>query len=266
MKGCDTVREILPEVAAGAQSAEARAHVDACDACRAELDDLRAILAASETDLDPLPETRARRLVLEDLGALADIRRRAVRIVGAALATTALLAPLVLLVHVRPDLGELPRAFLVTSIVLLVLLGATGLLLATRVSGLSRGAAAAFVVLAAASFVAFAFAMPSGPSSLVPLPGLDTLRHMVPCFVVASIHAVLPLGLAALLLARARFFPAPAAVTLGVGAGLLGIPVVELFCPISVTSHILVAHGGAVVLATLLSTIALRGMERRRLG
>lgn len=264
MSACDAIRERLIDVASGRADAEVDAHVEICRDCRAELEDFQAIVSAPDGAPEPLPETAAPRLVREDLDALVALRRKAPAVVAAAVLVTAIGVPVIMSVHTRRDLAELPAGFLYGSIAMLVILGATGILLATRLSGLSRTLAGTFVGLATAAFVGIAVSMPSGPSSIVPLPGADTMRHMLPCFLVATFHGLLPIGLTAWLLSRARFFPAAASLCVGVGAGLLATPVVEMFCPISVTSHLLIAHGGAVVAATLASLAGCRALEKRR--
>jgi len=264
VSACDSVRERLVEAASGADDPIVRAHVQSCGECRAELEDLRAILEAPDAGMDPPPRTEAPRLVRDDLEAIGILRRRAPAIVAGAVATAAILFPVLVAIHARRDLAELPRGFLYSSVAMQVVLGATGILLATRLSALSRTLAGVFAGLSAALFIGFAVAMPSGPSSLVPLPGADTVWHMVPCYLVATIHGVLPVGLTAWLLSRARFFPVAASVCAGIGAGLLSTPAVEMICPVSVTSHVLVAHGGAVVTVIAISLLAFRSLEARR--
>jgi hypothetical protein len=266
MSACERFREGLLDVASGAEDAGVRAHVAECADCRRELEELRGILAAPAEEIEAPPETNAPALVREDLAAIAALGGRAPLVAAAALAMMAIGIPAIMLVHRRPDLAELPKGFLWSALVTMALLGAAGVVFATRLSALSRTLAGTFVAVAAIAFAGLALAMPSGPSSVVPAPGADAARHMVPCFVVATGQALLTVAVVAWLLRHARFFPGPAAICVGVGAGLLAMPVVEVFCPVSVATHLFAAHGGAIAFAALLSRAGFRMMERRRLG
>jgi hypothetical protein len=85
----------------------------------------------------------------------------------------------------------------------------------------------------------------------------------VPCLRLGSICALVSGGLFFLLLKRGFFTsPVAASTTMGFFAGLSGVAVLALHCPIQNSAHIIVWHLGAMVVAGLAGALA--GTLRRR--
>ncbi|HVW08749.1 MAG TPA: NrsF family protein [Bryobacteraceae bacterium] len=115
-----------------------------------------------------------------------------------------------------------------------------------RVLSPLAGAAAAVVLLCSATLLLF--------------PSYDMTRFFargIPCLRLGTLCAV-PGGIAAWLLMRRGFIvdPARAAFAGGALAGLLGIAVLALHCPIFTAPHIIVWHVGVIVVTSIAGAVA----------
>ena len=128
---------------------------------------------------------------------------------------------------------------------------------------LSRRALVATALGAATLVVGVTLATAVAAPHPVP-PGL-WLRFAGECFVAAALSGV-PLVAAAGWLA-ARALPTRPALTgalYGLGAGLVSDAGVRLYCWVSDPGHVLVSHGGAIVVFMALGAVAAMLLERRR--
>ncbi len=124
-----------------------------------------------------------------------------------------------------------------------------GLALREAVPGRELSAAAVAVTIgaAAALFVGLTLVTERVLPAAVP-PGIWG-RYAWECFWMAALSSVPGLAAAAWLAARALpTRPAVAGAIYGLGAGLMADAGVRLFCWVSAPAHVLIAHGGAILL------------------
>lgn len=99
----------------------------------------------------------------------------------------------------------------------------------------------------------------------MPEPGSAPVAKGVTCMTMESAIGLPAVLLTALLVARAwAVRPRWAGVLGGAGAGLLADAVQHLICPVSDLQHVLIWHGGAVLLLSLAGWLAGVLVERRR--
>ncbi|MGN6108205.1 MAG: NrsF family protein, partial [Kofleriaceae bacterium] len=184
--------------------------------------------------------------------------RRPVRQLAILVAVSLIYASgLVAALALRPDLGELPRAWIagVAAAWLLGFVAPSYLALVPRRGAVvPRGPLAAIAAVAASiGFVALGRAIhPAGPSS--GHHGWAALGHGHGCLEIGLGAALVPVALGALWLRRA--LPVGSrwiAAALGAGGGSLGGLVLHLHCRIADGPHVGVVHGGVVVVAALIS-------------
>jgi hypothetical protein len=91
------------------------------------------------------------------------------------------------------------------------------------------------------------------------------LRYAWECFGMAAVGSVPALAIVAWLASRALpTRPAVAGALYGLGAGIMADSGVRLFCRVSEPSHVLVAHGGAILFLSALGAVAATLVERRK--
>lgn len=221
----------------------------------------------------PLPP-ELRRLVRSDLRSVrplaAPARRALVLLVWAPVAV-ALVAGFL---PARPDAADLGWLFS-WGVVLAELAAGAGLVtlaLGEAVPGRGAGRQAGLLALAAAGslFVLLAvLARDASAGIVVPDPRWS---HGPACFGLTGLIGLTALAVAAVLILRASPLRASfAGLLAGAGAGLMAEGVHHLDCPVTHLAHVLVWHGGAVVLLALLGlgfglgleALERRGMERR---
>ncbi|HXN33544.1 MAG TPA: NrsF family protein [Polyangiaceae bacterium] len=151
----------------------------------------------------------------------------------------------------RSDLSALPRTTLAAEVA--IPLAAAGLALAAatargeRGMGAPKGRLAAWVLLSPAVFVAATLF--AGP------PDVDIesfWRHVLRCFLVTGLLGLGPLGLAAWAFRRG-FVAAPAwrMAGLGVACSAIAAASMTFLCSVGSPAHVLVGHGGLMVVAGL---------------
>ncbi len=175
------------------------------------------------------------------------------------------IAIVVELLGLRRDLPSLGWPMTVTQLAIEVALGLALVALALAESipgrGPTHGQTLTALLAAAAAFVIQA-AVTRGASPGVEVPHPLT-SHGLPCFALEAVVGVPALALVALLVVRAAPLRAAWAGALGgAGAALLADGVYRLHCPITDLRHVLVWHGAAVVLLTLLGLAAGLAWER----
>lgn len=98
-----------------------------------------------------------------------------------------------------------------------------------------------------------------------PVPAGAWVRYAWECFGMATVWSVPALAAVAWLASRALpTRPAVAGALYGLGAGLMADAGVRLFCRVSSPSHVLVAHGGAILFLVLAGAAAATAIERGR--
>jgi hypothetical protein len=126
---------------------------------------------------------------------------------------------------------------------------------------LSGRALAATVGAALALFAGLTFVTEYLVPAAVP-PGI-WVRYAWECFWMAAVSSVPVLAAAAWLAARALpTRPAVAGAVYGLGAGLMADAGVRLFCWVSAPAHVLVAHGGSIILLAVAGALAATAVER----
>jgi hypothetical protein len=126
---------------------------------------------------------------------------------------------------------------------------------------LSGAAVAATVGAALALFAGLTFATEAVAPAAVP-PGVWG-RFAWECFWMAAASSVPALAAAAWLVARALpTRPAVAGALYGLGAGVMADAGVRLFCWVSSPAHVLVAHGGSILLLAIAGAVAATLVER----
>ena len=126
---------------------------------------------------------------------------------------------------------------------------------------LSGAAVIATVAAAVVLFVGLTLVTERVLPSAVP-PGIWG-RYAWECFWMAAVSSVPGLAAAAWLAARALpTRPAVAGAIYGLGAGLMADAGVRLFCWVSAPAHVLVAHGGAILLLMAAGAGAATAVER----
>jgi hypothetical protein len=151
----------------------------------------------------------------------------------------------------RGDLSALPGKALFGEMA--IPLTAAGLALAVATSrgergmGIAKGRLAALVLLSPAVFVAATlFAGPADPDAE------SFWRHALRCFLVTGLLALGPLTLAAWAFRRA-FVAAPAwrMAALAIACSAMGAASMSLLCSVGSPAHVLVGHGGVMLVAGL---------------
>ncbi len=95
-------------------------------------------------------------------------------------------------------------------------------------------------------------------------PGLWWIDSII-CFRVSALGAAPALLMSAALAARAYpLRPAVAGALYGLGSGLIADAGLRLYCEYSVPGHVLIAHGGAIVLSTIAGMAVAVLLARRR--
>jgi hypothetical protein len=126
---------------------------------------------------------------------------------------------------------------------------------------LSRAAVAATVAVAAVLFVGLTLATEWVLPAEVPTGVWG--RYAWECFWMAAASSVPGLAVAAWLAARALpTRPAVAGAIYGLGAGLMADAGVRLFCWVSAPAHVLIAHGGSILLLMAAGAGAATALER----
>lgn len=96
-----------------------------------------------------------------------------------------------------------------------------------------------------------------------PEPAAIWLRSVRYCIRMSVFSGLPAVAIAVALAARALpFRPAVAGALCGLGAGLMTDAGVRLFCDVSTPAHVIVAHGGAVVVMTIAGAIVLVLVDR----
>lgn len=120
---------------------------------------------------------------------------------------------------------------------------------------LSPLAIAAAVAAAVAVFVGLTFVTRAIVPS-VEAPGV-VWRYIWECFWMSALTSVAPLAAAGWLAARALpTRPAVAGALYGLGAGLMNDAGVRIFCWVDSPRHVLIAHGGAILLLAITGALA----------
>lgn len=95
-------------------------------------------------------------------------------------------------------------------------------------------------------------------------PGLWWIDSLI-CFRVSALAAAPALFVSAALAARAYpLRPAIAGALYGFGSGLIADAGLRLYCEYSVPGHVLIAHGGAILLSTVAGALIAVALARRR--
>ena len=129
--------------------------------------------------------------------------------------------------------------------------------------GLSRGAIAATIVVGLAIPAALLL-LTASTFDIGPAPG-RALEEGAVCFRVSALSAVPALVAAAILAARAfPVRPALAGALYGLGCGLVGDAGLRLYCEFTVPQHVLLAHGGAILVAMFVGAVVATLVARRR--
>lgn len=218
----------------------------------------------------PLPP-ELRRLVRDDLHSVrpltSPVRRALVLLVWAPVVIALVLA----IAPARTDAAELGWIFS-WGVVLAELIAGAGLVtlaLGEAVPGRGAGRQAGLIALtgAAALFVALSILV-RGASAGIPIPN-PLVSHGPACLALTGLIGLTALAVVAILIRRATPLRASfAGLLAGAGTGLMAAGVYHLDCPVTHLAHVLVWHGGAVVLLALLGTgfgLALESLERRRM-
>lgn len=120
---------------------------------------------------------------------------------------------------------------------------------------LSWKALAASIVAAVALFVGLTLATQAAAPNHEP-PGV-VVRYLWECFWMSATTAIVPLAIAGWLAARALpTRPAVAGALYGLGAGLMNDAGVRLFCWVDSPRHVILAHGGSILLLTIMGALA----------
>lgn len=160
---------------------------------------------------------------------------------------------------VRPDFATLPFPYIAAQILVPLLVSAASLSIALgrgRLGlGWKVGLVSALAVLGPASFCVIAAGAPV-PRALE--PAASSLLGTVLCFDITIAWAAVPL-LAAAIVLRGAFAGGALwrSALLGAAIGLFAGATMNLHCPNVAPAHVLVGHGMAVILATLLGAFAL---------
>jgi hypothetical protein len=149
----------------------------------------------------------------------------------------------------RGDLAAIPRATLLAEVAIPLVAGALALKAAAapgeRGLGEAKGRLAAWVLISPALFVlATLFAGPADVDGELFWP------HALRCFLITALLGLGPLVLAAWAYRRA-FVAAPAwrAAALGIACAATGAASMSLLCSVGSPAHVLVAHGGMILVA-----------------
>ena len=209
--------------------------------------------------IQPAPPPLSAELERE-LGALGKVAARRPRQQLAALAGLSLIYGAVLLglEKIRPDLGGLPRAWLIAAGVawLLGFLAPCYLALVPRPGDVTPRFTWAAASAAAASvfFVALGVLVHPHGAASVTTPGWFGVTHGYGCLELGLLAALVPVAIGAIFLRGA--LPVGSrwvAAALGAGGGALGGLFLHLHCPMTSWQHVGLIHGGVVVIAALLS-------------
>ena len=107
-----------------------------------------------------------------------------------------------------------------------------------------------------------------GASAGIPVPN-PLVSHGPACLALEGLIGLTALAVAAALILRSTPLRASfAGLLAGAGTGLMAEGVHHLDCPVTHLAHVLVWHGGAIVLLALLGAgfgLALESLERRRM-
>jgi hypothetical protein len=128
-----------------------------------------------------------------------------------------------------------------------------------------RALSASAVAMTIGAAIALVLGVTAITDAIVPTapPSSVFLRYAWECWIVAVISALPALALVAWLASRALpARPATAGAIYGLGAALMADSGVRLFCWVSEPSHVLLAHGGAIVLVTLAGALLSTAIER----
>jgi len=218
----------------------------------------------------PLPP-ELRRLVRDDLRPVRPLpspaRRALILLVWAPVAVALVLA----IAPTRPDAADLGWLFS-WGVVLAELIAGAGLVtvaLGEAVPGRGAGRQVGLSALAgAASLFVLLAVLVRGASAGVPIPN-PLVSHGPACLSLTGLIGLTALAVVAVLIRRATPLRASFAGFLaGAGTGLMAVGVFHLDCPVTHLAHVLVWHGGAIVVLALLGAgfgLALESLERRRM-
>ena len=218
----------------------------------------------------PLPP-ELRRLVRDELRPVRPLappaRRALVLLVWAPVAVALVFA----IAPARPDAADLGWLYS-WGVVLAELAAGAGLAtlaLGEAVPGRGAGRPACLLALAGAAtlFVVLAV-LARGASAGVPVPN-PLVSHGPACFALTGLIGLTALAVVAALILKSMPLRASfAGLLAGAGTGLMAEGVHHLDCPVTHLAHVLVWHGGAIVLLALLGAgfgLALESLERRRM-
>jgi hypothetical protein len=186
---------------------------------------------------------------------------RALLVVPLALAA---LVAVPLIFGLRPDAGVLGGGLSWGISIGQVALGLGLIVLALRESipGRALSPASFVVALGAASGAVVAVTWLTYTASPTVAPPARAARYFLICFRDSSMVGVPVVALAAVLAARAwPLKPAIAGALYGAGGGVIADAAWRLFCEVSEPSHVLAAHGLAILTLTLSGSIAACAIE-----
>ncbi|MBK9374823.1 MAG: DUF1109 family protein [Holophagales bacterium] len=218
----------------------------------------------------PLPP-ELRRLVRDELRPVRPLaspaRRALVLLVWAPVAVAFVLA----FARPRPDAADLGWLFS-WGVVLAELIAGAGLVtlsLGEAVPGRGAGRQAGLIALAgAASLFVVLAVLARGASAGIPVPD-PLVSHGPACFAMTGLIGLTALAVVAVLILRATPLRASfAGLLAGAGTGLMAAGVHHLDCPVTHLAHVLVWHGGGIVVLALLGAgfgLALESLQRKRM-
>jgi hypothetical protein len=138
-----------------------------------------------------------------------------------------------------------------------------GAALREAVPGRELSAKAVVLTFGAAAVVFGGVTLVSNLMVRVLVPPEAWVRWAWECFGMAAISSVPPLAAAAWLASRAwPTRPALAGALYGLGAGIMADAGVRLFCWISTPSHVLVSHGGSILLLAVVGALVATIIDR----